>query len=173
MGAISKLLLPGAVQVLQYGKKLLVDIEPDKFARKPYQDGKVTILNHPAFQYGHLGLYPERIANLFGLPTDKLKAPTGFRELFAKGAECLDDVEGKIYPSMKIISEHFITSHELILDLLKEVSDETYYRPNHEEASKDRFDTLGAFVIYLLTAHSNVHMGQVLAWRRCMGLKGA
>lgn len=172
MTSIYKLLLPGANQVLIYGKKLLADIKPEQFARKPFQDGKLTNLTHPAFHYGHLGLYPERIANLTGLPADRVKAPQGFRELFLKGSECHDDVDGKIYPSMKIITEHFINSHDLILDLLKDVPDETYHKVNNEEATKERFDTIGSFVIYLLTAHSNVHFGQVSSWRRCFGLKG-
>ena len=172
MTSISQLLLPGANQVLIHGKKLLTDIKPEQFSRKPFQDGAVTLINHPAFQYGHLGLYPERIANLLGLATDRVKAPQGFRELFIKGSPCHDDKDGNIYPAMNIISEHFSNSHDVILDLLKDVPDDVYYKANNEEATKDRFDTLGSFVIYLLTAHANTHFGQVLAWRRCMGIKG-
>lgn len=171
MNTISSLLIPGAKQVLIYGKKLLEDISPEKFCRKPIQDGVVTPMNHPAFHYGHLALYSERIAGLFDLPKDGLQAPQGFSELFKKGCPCHDDREGKIYPSMDSITTSYFNGHEKLLELLVSVPDQVYYKPNFEEASKDRYPTVGSFVLYLLTAHANSHFGQVSIWRRCVGLK--
>lgn len=172
MKTISTLLIPAANQVLIYGKKLLADIPATKFARKPLQDGVITAINHPAFQYGHLSLYPERIAALFDLPKDGVKNPQGFKELFIKGSSCEDDILGNIYPSMQAITDHFFSAHQELLKLLSNVPDEVYYRVNQEEATKDRFELIGSFVLYLLTAHANTHFGQVSAWRRCVGLKG-
>jgi hypothetical protein len=172
MNNISSLLLPAAQQVVIYGRKLLQDITPEQFSKKPIQDGSVTLINHPAFQYGHLSLYPERIAKLFELPTETVKSPENFSDLFKKGSPCHFDQEGKIYPSMQIVTDTFFRTHEAIFELLKTVPDEKYFRINIEEASKDRFPTVGSFVIYLLTAHANTHFGQVCAWRRCVGLQG-
>lgn len=169
--SLSTLLIPAANQVLNYGKNLLADINPDQFARKPFQDGKITPINHPAFQYGHLGLYPERIAGLLKLPTEGVKAPAGFRELFLKGSACQDDKQGNIYPPMQIIVDHFFSSHEVILKMLNDLPDSAFYEINTEEATKERFERVGSFVIYLLTAHADTHFGQVSAWRRCMGLQ--
>ena len=169
--SISNLVIPAANQVLIYGKKLLTDISPDQFARKPFQDGKITPINHPAFQYGHLGLYPERIAGLLKLPNERVKSPAGFRELFVKGTACQDDSDGNIYPRMQIIVDHFISSHEAILEMLQDLPDSAYYEINAEEATKERFGMVGSFVIYLLTAHADTHFGQVCAWRRCVGLQ--
>ena len=172
MNTISALLLPAASQVFIYGKKLLQDITPEQFSRKPVQDGAVTLINHPAFHYGHLSLYPERIAGLLNLPGEKFRIPEGFPDLFKKGSPCHDDRAGKIYPGMQIITDTFIRTHEELLEMLKAVPDEAYFRTNLEEASKDRFPTIGSFAIFLLTAHANTHFGQMCAWRRCVGLQG-
>lgn len=171
MNSIFKLVEPAARQVIIYGQKLLQDIQPEQFARKPQRAGEIIDINHPAFQYGHLSLYPERIAGVINLPMEKLKAPEGFWDLFKIGTPCVDDVSGSHYPRMQTITEHFFASHEALFECLRKVPDEVFNRVNVDDRSKERFPLVGSFIIYLLGPHANTHFGQVSAWRRCMGLK--
>ena len=38
---------------------------------------------------------------------------------------------------------------------------------------RERFGTHGAFVVYVLLAHPQTHLGQLSVWRRCIGLGAA
>ena len=172
MNGISTLTIQASQQVINYGNKLLEGITPELFSVKPLIDGKIIQINPPAFQYGHLSLYPARICGLLGLNTDMVKVNEDFSELFKKGAISHHDPENKIYPQMALIISEFSRTHHALFEILINVEDSAYFKINCEEASKDRFPSIGAFVIYLLTAHMNTHFGQVCAWRRCVGLPG-
>lgn len=177
MNTISQLTIDASRQVVNYGRKLLVGVTPELFGIKPTIDDRIVQVNPPAFQYGHLALYPARICGLLGLNTDDpkydtVKVPQEFADFFKKGSASHHDPECDIYPAMDLIVSSFFNSHEALFEILPEVADQNYYQPNTEEASKDRFPTVGSFVIYLLTAHMNTHFGQICAWRRTVGLPG-
>ncbi len=172
MNTISQLTIDASSQVIPYAKKLLDGVTPQLFGIKPTIDGKIIQINPPAFQYGHLALYPARICGLLGIESDNVKVPQEFSDFFKKGSVSHHDPEGIIYPKMDLIVSSFFDSHEALFKLLPSVADESYYKINTEEASKERFPTVGSFVIYLLTAHTNTHFGQICAWRRTVGLPG-
>lgn len=172
MNNISELTSQASRQVIAYGEKLLDGITPELFGVKPELNGKIIQINPPAFQYGHLSLYPTRICGLFGISSEKVKVQEDFTNFFKKGSESFHDPEGTIYPKMDLIISAFTDSHKALLQILPDIADPEYLKPNLEQASKDRFPTIGSFVIYLLTAHMNTHFGQVCAWRRAVGLPG-
>lgn len=170
MPTLVELTQPVLHQVLLYGNKLLQGIRAEDFARKPRVQGTTIEINHPAFHFGHLGLYPGRIAGLFNLPAEGLVAPEGWMDLFKIGSPCHDDPEGTIYPKMDKIVSHFTSSHENLIRILPTIPEEKLLAVSTDERSKERFPIVGSFVMYLLSAHPNTHFGQVSAWRRCMGL---
>jgi hypothetical protein len=167
---IADLLMPGARSVRTYAESLLKDIKSNQFARKPQVNEHTIELNHPAFNYGHLGLYPLRVSKLLQLDQTRVIPPQKFDVLFNAGAVCKDDPEGTIYPSMEIITSHFLSSHDALFEMLPRISDAQLLAPHPEERLLSRFPTVGSFIAYLLTAHANSHLGQVSAWRRCIGL---
>lgn len=164
------LILPGIAQVRKYAERILHGIPANKFACKPDLNGTLVETIHPAFVIGHLSLYPYRISGLLDLKAEDVKPPAAYYELFSKDAVCRHDPELKIYPPMQELSEFYFFANDRILEVLKDVPAEAFYRENTEEKSNDRFPIVGGFVIYLLTVHANGHFGQLSVWRRCMGL---
>jgi DinB superfamily len=165
-------IIPSAKQMLNYSQSLLVGITEDIFARKPRTETGVLQLNHPAFNYGHLSIYPALILEMLNLPYEDLSVTDSYKQLFKNGAECLDDPEAKIYPSMKEITDKFTNSYNSLLEripnaTLQALNDVT---PGERVA---RFPVKGAFLAHLITSHLAVHLGQVSAWRRAMKLPPA
>lgn len=160
-----------------YAKVLLAGIEPAMFARKPRFDGpggpKVVDTNHPAFVYGHLSLYPARLCTLVGADPRPVEPPAEWTELFKAGAACRDDEAGTIYPPMGAITEQFLRSTEGASEVVRGLSDEVLAQDNPHVQFRDRFPTVGVLVSFYLSGHVMMHMGQVSAWRRCVGLPSA
>jgi hypothetical protein len=153
---------------LGYADVLLKDVPSAKFAVKP----RGIDTNHPAFIYGHLALYPERLLDLIGR-TDLAQPDATFTDLFAAGKPCVDDPAGTVYPAMDAIVGRFRTRYEAVLTPLAEAKDEVFHRPNPNERMRDRFPTVGLACAFLVNGHLMMHLGQMSAWRRCMGMPSA
>ena len=166
----SEYLMPGAKAATVYAEKLLTGITPEDFARKPKVGDVVVEMNHPAFVYGHLSVYPALIAELLELNIEGIAPTSAYRELFQKGAVCSDDVEGTIYQPMTEITEFYFRTHEALFPRLSEVKTDVLHKPLADPDRRSRFGTVGAFASYVLLAHPQVHLGQLSSWRRCMGL---
>ena len=172
MENLNSLLTPGAKALRGYAEKLLVGIRPDQFARKPAPGGAAIELNHPAFNYGHLGLYPAPVLELLGMDNTRFRSPHNYSDLFKNGSPCHDDPEGKVYPAMETLTSQYFKGYDGLIELLPEIPEKNLSTPIGGERGT-RFPTVGSFLLYLLTAHIGTHLGQVSAWRRCMGLKAA
>jgi len=153
--------------VLKYAEVLLKDVQPESFGRFATSDGKSVESNHPAFIYGHLTLYARTILKELGHSPESL--PAAFEENFAKGCVCQDDVDGNL-PEMKIITDHFFDSWNEAMKALREADDGTLQQPNPNENMAKRFPTLGSGHNFYAGGHNMMHMGQMSAWRRMMGL---
>lgn len=154
---------------LGYAEKLLADVTSDRFARFASVAGKTVVSNHPAFILGHLGMYSARVVELLGGDASDITPPESFGELFSMGAECQDDAEGAIYPSMSEITERFLAGYRKALDAVTAASDEVLAQVNTGPMA-ERLTTIGAFVAFLLGPHIMMHNGQLSAWRRMEGL---
>ncbi len=170
MGNIGKISEIAALQVRIYAEKLLKEIKAEDFSTKPLIGNRLIDCNHPAFLIGHLSLYANRISNLLNLGLDEFKPSQKYIDLFLKGAKCENDPERKIYPHKDELCDFFYRGTDKVISLLKDITDEQMLSENTDKASKDRFPLLGGFINYLVTAHPNVHLGQISVWRRCMGL---
>lgn len=165
MGVLSATLVPLCRVSLGFADATLKDIKASDFGRMP--TGVKT--NTPAFVFGHLATYPDRVFEFIGRP-ELAKPDQRYVDLFSAGKECIDDPSGKVYPPMEQIVARFRERHQALLGALSEVSDETFAKPNPNEKMKDRFPTLGIMVTFMMTSHIMMHMGQISTWRRCMGL---
>jgi len=148
-----------------YGEKLAADIPAEKFTFKPH-----PTMNHPAWCFGHLSVYPDRLfVNAFGRP-DLAKTNEQFEKLFAAGTECLADP--KVYPSKEEIMAHFVGRYKAMADLLPSVTDATLEEVNPNEKMRERMPKKGNAVFFLCANHIMMHLGQVSSWRRAAGLPG-
>ena len=160
---------------LSFGETLLTDIKPDRFARLP--EGQVGLIptNHPAWAYGHLGLYGSAVCSMLGEDeaAKELAAPEDWDPLFKAGATCQDDPEGSLYPDMKAITEQFIRSMNGMLACAERADDAVFLQTTPIERMRERFPTIGVAVTFMAGSHAMLHLGQVSAWRRIEGLGSA
>jgi hypothetical protein len=173
MGQYSQLITAPAKLARAYAERLLVGVAPQQFARKPTVSGKAIETNHPAWVYGHLAIYPSKVAAMMGLDGSKLAAPANFEELFKDGTPCQDDATGKVYPTMEAITGAFFRSHDGLIEMLSATDDAKLVAPTTDEKARQRFPVIGGRVVFMCNNHVMMHLGQISAWRRCMGLPPA
>ncbi len=167
--AIGSMIADSARLSLGYAKKLAEGIPADKFARlAPGADGLVQS-NHPAFVYGHLSLYSPRVVEQLGGDVSGVAPNDRYVELFSKDAQCVDDPEGTIYPPMAELTQRLFAAQEAAISAVEHAADAAFLMPN-ENAMKERFHTVGSMMGFYLGGHFMLHMGQISAWRRMMGM---
>lgn len=153
---------------------LLEGVNAEQFARMPQADGKAINTNHPAFVYGHLSIYPKMILDILGKDSSVIENPPKFADLFMHGVECQDDPNDDIYPSKDEIVSYFHKAHEVVTQVVSELDDETLNAAfSGDEWYVEMAQTPAALCIFMLHDHYMFHLGQMSAWRRCMGFGSA
>lgn len=173
MGAFAEMIVAGHRRSQSYAQRLLKDVTPAMFARKAVVSAKVIETNHAAWVYGHLCLYPQRIATALGRQSDVPELPAGWEALFKDGTPCLDDADAKTYPAMNAVINAYTKGYEAIASVLLTISDADLCKPTPIERYREFLPLVGGMAMFMLNNHIAVHMGQVSAWRRCMGLGAA
>jgi hypothetical protein len=150
-------------RTIGFAENLVKDIPAEKFAYKPHPN-----MNHPAFCMGHLSLYPNRIFTIIGQPELIVEKP-GFPELFQAGTACIDQ-DGH-YPHKDEIIGYYVERYNAAAKAIAAVPDEVFQRENPLEGRmKEIFPFVGIAVNFLLNNHHMMHLGQISAWRRAIGL---
>lgn len=167
MGQINEIITGPFTVVRMYAEGLVKDIPAEKFRRKPPS----IDLNSPAFNIGHLAVYPERILTMIGREDLALKDTT-YADLFSAGKPGLDDPEGTIYPPMGEIMARFFERYSVAVETVRGADEAVFQKPNPSanENFRKMLPTVGLVVAFLLDGHCQSHLGQVSAWRRCMGM---
>ncbi len=174
MGLTAETITGTATRGIGLAGMLLQSVTPEMFARLPVKDGAQVMTNHPAFAMGHLSVYPSRVFILVGRNPEEIALSDEQEELFKIGAVCVDDPDGSIYPPMEEVVRSFQNGYAAALQLILELDDETLAGPHQGgEAYQKMFPTLGVATNFLLNSHLMMHLGQISAWRRFMGLGSA
>ncbi len=173
MGQHLDSIIAAARRTRGYADKLLTGVQAADFSKKPRFSGTIVDTNHPAFVYGHLALYPTRIAPMLGVDGADLAAPAGFEELFKAGVPCHDDPDRRLYPAMETIVGAFRTGYDRLFERAAGVNDSVLLAPTPDARYREIFPLAGAAAIFMLNNHVMVHMGQISVWRRCFGLPSA
>lgn len=155
---------------LAYAERLLKDIPADRFARLATIQGQTIDSNHPAFVFGHLSLYPSRIVKELGGDASSIEPTEAYVNLFDHRASCVDDPSGTVYPAMEEIGERFFAAHRLAIEVLTSADDSLFILPNPNEAMRAKFATIGSMHGFYVGGHMMLHIGQLSAWRRMVGL---
>lgn len=171
MDSLAAAILDQTDTMLGYAEGLLKDVTPAQFARKPQGKDGIINTNHPAFCFGHLAIYPARICQLAGIDDAGIVVPDGFDELFEAGKECQDDPDGSVYPAMDVINSAFTGGYKAAVAKLGTLSDAHLAAPHGLDSDfGKRFSSRAAIANFMLGPHCFMHIGQLSAWRRCMGL---
>lgn len=158
---------------MAYSERLLAGIPAEQFGKFADFGDRVVESNHPAFILGHLSLYPCRVVVDLGKDATAVTPSDNFVKLFNKEAKCVHDADGTIYPAMEEIVKAFRLAYERATEVLDAASDSAFQTPNSNEAMRAKFPTTGAMHTFYMGGHFMVHMGQLSAWRRMMGLGAA
>ena len=170
MPTIGPMIAASARLGLGYAERLLKDVTPQQFPRFARLGDTVIESNHPAFLYGHLSLYSSRVIEQLGADATRYLPPDGFESLFSKDASCVDDVDGSIYPPMDQVTAAFFTGYQAAAEALENADDRHFYARNPNDAMRGKFPTKGAMIGFYVGGHFMLHMGQMSAWRRAIGM---
>jgi hypothetical protein len=174
MAQIGQILAADATPGILFAKPLLADVTPLNYARLARPGGQLVQTNHAAFVLGHLALYPAKVFTRLGRPAGSTACPETWPALFEAGAACQDDADAKIYPPLAVLTQRFFAGYEAAAKAVAETPDAALLAPNTAEGrSRETFPTLGAVVGFYLSGHVMNHLGQLSAWRRCLGLPPA
>lgn len=173
MGTHAQVITLPAVRMRGYAEKLLVGVESGVAARLPRINGQVIQTNHPTFVFGHLSLYPAKVLQAIGRDPTPAAVPPEWEQVFKAGAPCLDDPQGTIYPPLGDIASRYFTATDAAIAATAEVADALLLEQTPDEKARAFMPTTGARLNFYLNNHVVMHLGQVSAWRRMMGLGSA
>lgn len=149
-----------------YGQKLCADVPEAKFGHMPSKG-----MNSALFNIGHLAIYPEKAFALIGRPELAKPLPEKWEELFKNGAPCVEQ-DGR-YPGKDAVVQRYVERYGALADALASVPDEVFRGANPMGGRmSEMLPSLGAAVMFLCGSHLQMHLGQVSAWRRAIGLGG-
>ena len=172
--SIGSIITASTVITRSLGEAILKDVPAEKAARFGTPGGKTVISNHPVFVFGHLSLYNRRVLALCNQPEGVAAVPAEWDGLFKAGVECKDDAEGKLYPSLAVVTKKFFEGYAAAVAAVKAVNDDLMREPNPLEGRiREMCPLKGQFFVFVLNAHPMMHFGQVSAWRRMVGLGSA
>lgn len=158
---------------LRYAEKLAEDVPAGDFGKLARVDGHPIDSNNPAFVYGHLSIYSPRIITELGGDASAYAIDENWDELFSPKAKCQDDPECKIYPDKDVLVKRLVDSYHAAMEILRATDDSKFAEPNPNEVMRSRFETIGGMHAFYCGGHMMIHMGQISAWRRMMGLGSA
>ena len=149
-----------------YAEGLLKDIPAERFARHATPGGEPITANHPAWQIGHLAIYPAKVAEACGLSLDGVANSEQDLELFDAGSPCNDDVDGsttKLFDGYRKLGD------------AAAAADDEFLAGEHQgsEGMRERFPTRAALLSFMVSGHMMMHLGQISTWRRCEGMGSA
>lgn len=136
-------------------------------------DGDLTqqpgrIVNHPAWQLGHLAHVADAGVRLLG---GESRVDGEWSHRFQPGSTPTADRAD--YPSKAELVAFLEDRRDTFVRQLSRVGDDELARPHAIEAFRDTFTTLWEVVNFLMLTHESTHLGQLAAWRRAHGLPGA
>ena len=153
---------------LRYAHELVSDIDEKMMKVSPTQG----LENHPAFTIGHLVSAAALTSKYLGGPY-QLKAE--WEDLFKRkgpGDPRKPDQNTTLYPSKKQLLNELTNQHNIVEQQIIDLDEIRFSEP-----AKWRFNhhmpTLGDLIYFMCITHESMHLGQLAAWRRAMGLPSA
>jgi hypothetical protein len=150
---------------LAYACKLVDDLSDEQMTESPFPGFE----NHPAFTLGHLVTGTALMIEDLG---GKMELPAGWGELFIRkgpGDPGLPSPDKKIYPGKQQLLSEFGIQHDRLKKILLTLDQNKIDAP-----IKWRFSSFmpsaGDLTLFMCVNHEAMHLGQLAAWRRAMGM---
>ena len=153
---------------LDYAKALVIDLSDDQMTTIPANG----LDNHPAWTIGHLISGSADLACDLGA---EFEMPDNWAELFVRkgpGDPRKPILDKSKYPSKHQLIVELENQHNKVKQLLQKIDTNgltesvTWHFSNY-------MPTLSDLVTFMCINHESMHLGQLAAWRRAMGLESA
>jgi hypothetical protein len=146
--------------LLGYCRMMVAELPDERLAEQP-----LPSVNHPAWILGHLAYSGDAaVGRLGGAKT----LAEEWTKQFGPGSKVT--AQRAEYPSnkelLRILDERFEQARQLAATAMVE----PMALPNPNPRMKAGLPTVGDSVAFLLTGHLAMHLGQLSAWRRMLGL---
>lgn len=150
---------------LKYAKALVQDISDEQMTTVPSKG----LDNHPAFTLGHLisgsAMLAEDLSGEFEMPDNWV-------ELFSRkgpGDPRKPDLDTSKYPPKQLLLKELNNQHNKVKQLLVQMNPDDL-TGNLSWRFSNHMPTLMDLVFFMCINHEAMHLGQLAAWRRAMGL---
>jgi len=153
---------------LEYAKALVQDLKDEQMTTVP----ALGLENHPAFTLGHLIYGSVDLARDLGA---EFEMPDNWADLFVRkgpGDPRKPDLDKTKYPSKYLLITELENQHNKVKQLLTNLEKSTLNEPLTWRFS-NIMPTLGDVVTFMCINHESMHLGQLAAWRRAMGMESA
>ena len=120
-------------------------------------------MNHPAWTFGHIGIYPPVLAAI--LRGQSFEDPITHK--YGRDSRPLSDP--KAYPPKSELMAAYLAGHDDLAAALELADAAVLSRPIPMARWKERFPIVADAVVHLMIDHESTHLGQVSAWRRAGG----
>ncbi len=157
---------------LAYAKKLVEDLTEEQMTTIPGNGFE----NHPAFTLGHL------VSGMSLMVIDDISEvkkpgfmPDGWKELFLRrgpGDPRTPEEDKTKYPSKEELLAELERKHNMFKDRLMKFTDEDLLKEKEWRFYKYMNSNLDS-IIFMCANHEAMHLGQLSAWRRAIGLDSA
>ncbi|NBV64822.1 MAG: DinB family protein [Planctomycetes bacterium] len=162
--SIGSMIAAGLRMAIGYGTKLCEDVPADKFGHMPHPN-----MNSALFNMAHLTIYTERCLQMIGREDLAQTVDPKWEEQFKNGAQCVEQ-DGR-YPGKEAIMKRYVERYTVVASALDAADDAVFTKPNPMGGRMtEMLPTMGAAVMFLCGSHMQMHLGQVSAWRRAMGM---
>lgn len=142
-----------------YGLRLTEGLSAAEFVAQPAES-----VNHPAWVLSHLCAYHRVLLPMIrGEPfDDPADAPFGMRSQ--------PEPDAALYAPPDELRQAYSHGHVAVASALREIGEAVLERPVPLERWRNTLPTMPAVLMNLLVWHETVHLGQLSAWRRVLGL---
>jgi hypothetical protein len=153
---------------LEYARALVQDLTNDQMTVIPTNG----LENHPAFTLGHLISGSALLAEDLG---GEFEMPDKWADLFLRkgpGDPRKPDPDKSKYPSKHLLLRELEDQHNKVKNLLNNI-DKKKLSENIKWRFSSYMPTLLDIIVFMCINHEAMHLGQLAAWRRAMGLNSA
>lgn len=154
MNAIST----NTIATIAYAKQILADIDDTSMCEQPMG------LNHPAWLMLHLATAADYASSLLG---GQAVCPAEWNAL-ADTKKPLTQTRSH-YPSKEQLISTFEAAFRNAANLYQKSSEGDLNKPQKLGFFETELPTVGDMATFLIIAHTNLHLGQLSAWRRATG----
>ncbi len=140
-----------------YGDDLVADIAPADFCRQP-----VPGINHPAWIVGHLAFAADGHSRYAGGEPQL----GDWQAKFGYGSPLTDRPAD--YPAKDELIQAWHDANDRLIAAVQAASADALAQPTQGPLG-EALPTVGEFLVFSMTGHTSLHLGQLSAWRRADG----